>query len=89
MEKVNGNIEKRLPEAEEIWTGNVTMEEPRKETNNRSVNPGQVLPLMQVSLRNSKLASSQIMLVRVSFRLRYPYDVLFARVISNRCDGCH
>ncbi|XP_071864233.1 terminal nucleotidyltransferase 5C isoform X1 [Bombus fervidus] len=47
MEKVNGNIEKRLPEAKEIWTGNVTMEEPRKETNNRSVNPGQVLPLMQ------------------------------------------
>lgn len=58
MEKVNGNIEKRLPEAEEIWTGIVTMEEPRKETINRSVNPGQVLPLMQVSLRNSKLASS-------------------------------
>lgn len=57
MEEVNRN-EQRLPEPERnlaVPTVNATKDEPawRNETI-RSVNPGQVLPLMQVSLRNSK-----------------------------------
>ncbi|OAD55253.1 hypothetical protein WN48_05219 [Eufriesea mexicana] len=62
MEEVNRNGEKRLPEREtevEIRSGNVTKDEPapRKETTNRSVNPGQVLPLMQIQIDQDSFTS--------------------------------
>ncbi|KAK9295446.1 hypothetical protein QLX08_010245 [Tetragonisca angustula] len=47
MEEVNRNVEKRS--AGENRTENATSNEPKKEANNRSVNPGQVLPLMQTA----------------------------------------
>lgn len=57
MEEVNHNVEKRLSEREtEMKIETKDESASRKEGTNRSVNLGQVLPLMQVSLRNLKLA---------------------------------
>lgn len=97
MEEVNRNAEKRLPEREtevEIRSGNVTKDEPapRKETTNRSVNPGQVLPLMQVSLRNSRLAFvCESCWLSCIVRPHYPSDVPSAHAISSmrRSRCCH
>lgn len=56
MEEVNRNVEKRLSDRETEMKIETKDEAPRKEATNKSVNLGQVLPLMQVSLRNLKLA---------------------------------
>lgn len=81
MEEVNRVAVKQLPEQKaevEIRSENVTKDEQasRKEAASKPVNPGQVLPLMQVSLRNMKRVCVRMM-ARLVCRTRpryYPHS---------------